>query len=113
MGSQKDHGHQASSHPTIPLPVSSRLCPQDVLPALVPGEASLDATTGGRVAEEEENSLFQQMNCSESQQQGGMAIPAHIHPYRAGHLSRLKDIPTTYLGGYKRFSAVLGKQEIY
>lgn len=43
--------------PTTLLPVPSQRCPRDALPALGPGEAPLDATTGGTVTKEE-NGFF-------------------------------------------------------
>lgn len=114
VGSQKDHGHQASCHPSAPLPATGRLRPQDALPARGLREALLDGTTGGTVTEEEEeNGLCRQLNRSERWLQGGMAIPARTCPYHAGNVSHPKGIPTTCLGGYKRFSAALGKQKIY
>lgn len=67
----------------------------------------------GQSEEEEENGLCRQLNRSERWWQGGMAIPARTCPYHAGNVSHPKGIPTTCLGGYKRFSAALGKQKIY
>lgn len=97
VGSQKDHGHQASSHPTTQLRVAGWLYPWDALPTLGLGEALLDATTGGTVTEEEENGLFQQLNRSEKWRQGGMAIPARttwamFHVQKASPLYAWVDI---------------------
>lgn len=69
--------HQTAGQPQGPWAAGHQLCPQDAPPALGPGQALLDATTGGTVTEEHENGLFQQPNLSDMRWQAGMAIPAH------------------------------------
>lgn len=66
MGSQKDHDHQVSSHPSTPLHVTTQLCQGcSASPSPRLGEALLNATIGGTVPEAAANAFCQQRSRSE------------------------------------------------
>lgn len=107
----KGHGHQASPHPTAP-PASS--VPRMFCQPL--GWEKLSSV----LPQVGQSQKKKKMAFSSSQTAGGgggkgawpyLPILTHTCPYHVGNISHSKGIPTACLGGYKRFSATLGKQK--